>query len=226
MLNQNLQTTHNQFKMNGLHFNKPDILEMAYSFIKEGEAFEKQAGDFILDWFDHNSYIELQTSGTTGVPKTIRIEKQAMINSAKATGTFFKLSPSDKVLHCLSTKYIAGKMMFVRAFVLGLDLDFIAPNSDPLQKNNTLYDFAAMVPLQVQNSILGLKNIKKLIVGGAKMNPILENKLANLSSNIFETYGMTETITHIAAKKVGEKAFKILPNASQKNKFVFVDQFY
>jgi O-succinylbenzoic acid--CoA ligase len=180
--------------------------------VKEGEEHEKAVGDFILDWFDNKSYLELNTSGTTGVPKLIRIEKQAMVNSAIATGDFFDLQPGDKALHCLPTKYIAGKMMFVRSFILGLDIDFVAPSSHPLLNNENKYDFVAMVPLQAQNSLTTLKNVKKMIVGGAKMNKTLEKGLSKLKTKVFETYGMTETITHIAAKEIGEAAFSVLPN--------------
>lgn len=206
------QNVHNLFKMNGYHLNRNDLCRVAYSFIKEGEEFEKSVGDFILDWFDNKSYIEMNTSGTTGSPKLIRVDKQAMVNSAIATGDFFDLKPGDRALHCLPTKYIAGKMMFVRSFILGLDVDFVAPSSHPLLNNETKYDFVAMVPLQAQNSLTMLKNIKKMIVGGAKMNKTLEKGLCKLKTKVYETYGMTETITHIAAKKIGEETFSILPN--------------
>ena len=83
---------HNLFKLNGFHLNRNDLCRVAYSFIKEGEEFEKAVGDFILDWFDAKSYLEMNTSGTTGTPKLIRIEKQAMVNSAIATGDFFGLT--------------------------------------------------------------------------------------------------------------------------------------
>jgi O-succinylbenzoic acid--CoA ligase len=206
------QNVHNLFKLNGYHLNRNDLCRVAYSFIKEGEEYEKAVGDFILDWFDNKSYLELNTSGTTGVPKLIRIEKQAMVNSAIATGDFFDLQPGDKALHCLPTKYIAGKMMFVRSFILGLDIDFVAPSSNPLLNNESKYDFVAMVPLQAQNSLTSLKNVKKMIVGGAKMNKTLEKGLSKLKTIVYETYGMTETITHIAAKQIGEVAFSVLPN--------------
>lgn len=203
---------HNLFKLNGFHLNRNDLCRVAYSFIKEGEEFEKSVGDFILDWFDNKSYVEMNTSGTTGTPKLIRVDKQAMVNSAIATGDFFDLKPGDKALHCLPTKFIAGKMMFVRSFILGLDIDFVAPSSHPMLHNDTKYDFVAMVPLQAQNSLSALKNVKKMIIGGAKMSKTLEKGLSKLKTEVYETYGMTETITHIAAKKIGEKAFSILPN--------------
>ncbi|MFM2369990.1 MAG: hypothetical protein RL619_2307, partial [Bacteroidota bacterium] len=99
-----------------------------------------------------------------------------------------------------------------RGFILGLDMDFVAPSSNPLLHNETKYDFVSMVPLQAQNSLTELKNVKKMIVGGAKMSKALEKSLSKLSTKGYETYGMTETITHIAAKKIGEKAFSVLPN--------------
>jgi O-succinylbenzoic acid--CoA ligase len=114
----------------------------------------------------------------------------------------------------LPVKYVAGKMMLVRAMILGLDMEFVAPSSHPLKNNDINYDFVAMVPLQAQNSLKELKRVKKLIVGGAKISPVLEKELMKLKTNVFETYGMTETITHIAAKKVGEKAFMVLPNVT------------
>ncbi|MFV8376053.1 AMP-binding protein [Flavobacterium sp. LB1P71] len=206
------KNVNNHFKLNGFHLNRKDLCRVAYSFIKEGEEHEKSVGDFILDWFDKKSYIELNTSGTTGSPKIIHMDKQAMVNSALATGDFFDLRPGDKALHCLPTKYIAGKMMFVRGFILGLDMDFVAPSSHPLLHNETKYDFVSMVPLQAENSLTELKNVKKMIVGGARMSSPLEKSLSKLSTKGYETYGMTETITHIAAKKIGEKAFTVLPN--------------
>ena len=205
---------HNLFKLNGYHLNRSDLCRIAYSFIKEGDAYEKYMGDFILDWFDNKSYIELSTSGTTGTPKLIRIEKQAMVSSAMATGDFFNLKPGDKALHCLPTKYIAGKMMLVRGFILGLDIDFVEPNSNPLVRKDTKYDFVAMVPLQVQNSLSALQNVKKKIIGGAKINNVLKQELSNLKAEVYETYGMTETITHIAAKQIGEESFSLLPNVT------------
>ncbi|MEL1254494.1 AMP-binding protein [Flavobacterium sp. DGU38] len=212
MLNLTHKNVHNYFKINGYHLNGNDLRSVAYSYVKEGDANEQSIGEFLLDWFDEKEYIEMQTSGTTGLPKLVRLQKQAMIQSALATGDFFDLKPGDKALLCLPVKFIAGKMMLVRSFILGLELDVTEPSTTPLALNDKLYDFVAMVPLQVQNSIEALKNVKKLIVGGAKMDTVLEEKVLSLKTEIYETYGMTETITHIAAKKVSEKAFSVLPN--------------
>ncbi len=203
---------HNKFKLNGFHLNREELCMFAYSFIKEGEDFEKPVGDFLLDWFDDKSYIEMNTSGSTGKPKLIRVDKQAMVRSALATGDFFDLKPGDKVLHCLPANYVAGKMMLIRGFILGLEIDFVAPSSHPLEKLDYDYDFAALVPMQAQYSLDKLKHIRKIIIGGAKITKPLEDKLLKIKSEIYETYGMTETITHIAARKMGEEAFTVFPN--------------
>jgi O-succinylbenzoic acid--CoA ligase len=189
---------------------------VAYCFIKEGKPFEQHIGTFLLDWFDEKPYIELSTSGSTGVPKVVRIDKQAMLDSALATGDFFGLEPGDTMLHCLPTNYVAGKMMWVRSFILGLEMKFVEPNSNPLDKIDESFDFCAMIPLQAKNSLkkLKLKRVKKLIIGGVKIHKALEDELVKLPIDIYETYGMTETITHIAAKKIGSVAFTTLPNVT------------
>jgi O-succinylbenzoic acid--CoA ligase len=206
---------HPKFKLNGHSLTKDDFYIVAYSFIKEGDDFEKPVGEFLLDWFDEKPFIEMQTSGSTGIPKLIRVPKQSMVNSALASGEFFDLNYGNKILNCLPMKYVAGKMMFVRSFVLGLHMDFVAPSLNPLRKLENSYDFCAMVPLQAQNSLKDLHLIKKLIVGGAKINSKLEKQLLRLKeTECYETFGMTETVSHIAAKKVGERAFRLMPNVS------------
>ena len=203
---------HQDFKFNGEHFTINQLLNLAKDFISNGRSHEVSTGKFIINWFDDNSFIYVQTSGTTGAPKSIQLEKKAMIHSALATGAHFGLVPTDKVLHCLPTNFIAGKMQLVRAFVLGLSLDYVVPNSNPLT-TTIHYDFAAMVPLQVENSLAYLSNIKKLIIGGTKISLSLEKQLLQLKNiQVYETYGATETITHIATKLIGQKTFKTLPN--------------
>jgi O-succinylbenzoic acid--CoA ligase len=214
LVNPTYNDVHTAFKLNGFSLDREDLCRIAYIFIKEGEDYERAVGHFLLDWFDANSYIEMQTSGTTGTPKIIRVEKQAMVNSALATGRFFELAAGNRVLHCLPAKYVAGKMMFVRGFILGLDMDFVAPVANPLKNTEGIYDFAALVPLQAQQTMEDLHRVKKVIIGGAKIGKKLEHALLELPAESYETYGMTETITHIAAKKVGEEAFTVLPGVT------------
>ena len=118
---------HSKFKLNGNKYDQEELKEVAYSLIKEGEPFEKIAGNFLLDWLDEKDYIKVQTSGSTGIPKIIELSKQAMVNSCIATGNFLKLKPENTALHCLPCNFIAGKMMLVRAIILGLDMDLVEP---------------------------------------------------------------------------------------------------
>lgn len=205
------QEIHSDFKLNGKHFSKEELCLFANEIATSKEEYQQQLSKFILEWFDDKDYVALTTSGTTGTPKIIQLKKKAMMNSALATAVFFDLKENCKALHCLPTQYIAGKMMLVRALVLGWDLDFVKPDTHPLDGNNKTYDFAAMVPLQVEKSLDQLYRVKTIIIGGAKLNPVLAEKLKLLPTAMYETYGMTETITHIAAKKVQDNAFSVLP---------------
>ncbi len=209
------KSIHNRFKINNFHFDKEALYQLSYTLIKEGEEHEKDLGSFLLDWLDDKETIQLTTSGTTGTPKVITIKKQSMVHSAIATGNYFNLHPQDKALLCLPARYIAGKMMIVRSMMLGLELDIMVPTShlDDLLPHK-IYDFVAIVPLQAENSLEKLHQFKKIIIGGAKVSDDLASKLKEIKSDIYETYGMTETITHIAAKKIGEAFFNILEHVS------------
>ncbi|MRH99748.1 AMP-binding protein [Kriegella sp. EG-1] len=212
---------HNSFKLNGSSYTTEELLSLSKNYVREGTLYERAIGEFLLNWFNANETIKVTTSGSTGKPKEIELHKSKMVNSALATGDFFKLKPKDSALLCLSADYIAGKMMLVRAMVLGLEIDCVPPSSDPLNTTyNKHYDFCAMVPLQVANSITRLSSVKTLIVGGATVSKVLINKIQNTSCLIYETYGMTETITHVALKKVNnsidkqnpiDETFKALP---------------
>ena len=197
---------HPRFKLNGISFSNEELKEVGYSLVKEGKPFEQIIGNFLLDWLNMESIISVETSGSTGKPKRIDLKKEHMVNSALATGSFFDLKTGDKVLLCLSADFIAGKMMLVRAMVLGLELDYLESSSKPLEGIFKTYDFCAMVPLQLENSLNQIHRIKKLIIGGAPMSPALKEKIQNKKIDFFETYGMTETITHIAAKKIAARS--------------------
>ncbi len=209
--------THIDFKINKQHYPNDDLAKVAYNFIKEGEPHEGEIGDFLLEWLRPSKFIELTTSGSTGVAKKIKVRKEHMVNSAIATGKFFEMEAGCTALMCLPAKYIAGKMMLVRAMVLGWELDLVPPSSNPLDNLYKTYDFCAMTPFQLDNSISRLHLIKKLIVGGGAVSPNLQEMVQGLNTKVYETFGMTETVSHIAAKRLNGKKkknspFKLMPN--------------
>jgi len=155
---------------------------------------------FISEWLNGEEELILQTSGSTGKPKSISMKKEWMKNSAQLTENTFGLKKGDSALLCMSIKYVAGKMMVVRALELALDLKVVEPSSSPLKDIDDQIDFAAMVPLQLENSSNDLDKVKTLIVGGGQVSLQLIKKLQNISTQIYETYGMTETLTHVAIK--------------------------
>ena len=182
--------------------------------------WDKGIYEFILNWFSEFDFILQQTSGSTGKPKEIKLKKSAMIASAKRTIRFFGLKENDTSWLCLPINYIAGKMMVVRAIIGSLNLIIAEPEGMPqipVQEIN----FTAMVPMQVQNLLNANANfnpIKKLIIGGAATDSTLLEKLQNISTEVYATYGMTETCSHIALQRLNgkhsEKNFKLLPNIS------------
>ncbi|WP_346883091.1 AMP-binding protein [uncultured Algibacter sp.] len=193
---------HLKFKLDNLSYNHKNLMEVAYSYVKEGLPYQQALGDFLLDWLDNKPYIFVKTSGSTGKPKHLKIDKQAMVNSALATGDFFNLKPGDKVLHCLPANFIAGKMMIVRAIILGLELDMVEPSALPRIDYDKDYAFCAFTPMQLKNFAKYLENIKTVIVGGGRVSQAIINLIKDKKPNIYETYGMTETVSHIAIKKL------------------------
>jgi o-succinylbenzoate synthase len=172
----------------------------------------------ISDWFSPNDEMILQTSGSTGKPVSISVRKEWMKNSAQLTGKTFGLNEGDSGLLCIPIKYVAGKMMVVRSLELGLDLNVVEPSSSPFDGVNNMIDFAAVVPLQLENSLDQLIKVKTLIVGGGQVSHKLVAKLQSAKTEVFETYGMTETLTHVAIKQLNgpnkSDVFKALDGVS------------
>lgn len=187
---------HKDFRLNGASFQTKEAL-IAYA-----DTLAPPVTRFLQDWFSESDTISIKTSGSTGHPKWIELQKAHMLHSAKITGDFFELRAGTKALLCLPIDYIAGKMMLVRSMSLGWHLDVVSPSSKPLTDLHKEYDFSAMIPLQLQNSLDKINIVKKLIVGGGAVDHRLENDIQSISTLIYATYGMTETCTHIAIKKL------------------------
>lgn len=169
--------------------------------------------DFLQRWFDKSDYIAVHTSGSTGTPKTLLVEKSKMMQSARLTCEYLGLKEGDSALLCMNLRYIGAMMVVVRSLVCGLNLIVRQPSGHPLDNVETPPTFAAMVPMQVYNTLENgaereiLEKIKTLIIGGGSIDPELGKKIKNLQGNIYSTYGMTETLSHIALRRLnGEKA--------------------
>ena len=161
---------------------------------------------FLSNWFSDNKFINVNTSGSTGIPKTIKLPKNNIIHSADITINYFNLDASQTSALCLPAKYIAGKMMIVRALQSGMDLIIEEPSSSPLQLINKAIDFVALTPMQIENILDNnpdnLNLINKIIIGGGAVSPPLSDRLQDIKSLCYQTYGMTETITHIALQPI------------------------
>lgn len=210
---------HPEFKLNGKSFASPDILrKYALKLCETGIGEKIAIGNFIVEWLNDKDFIQVKTSGSTGAPKEITLKKVQVFNSASATVNYFNLKEGTKALLCLSSEYIAGKMMLVRAMTAGWDLYTTSPEKKPLETSNQVFDFAAMVPYQVYHSLLDFHKVKKLIVGGGAVSWDLEERLQKLDTQIFATYGMTETISHIAVRPLNGPArspiFAALPEVT------------
>ena len=176
--------------------------------------------DFLSEWNNDSDRVLVHTSGSTGKPKPMMVEKKRMLNSARITCDFLGLKPGDSALLCMSLDYIAGKMVVVRSIERHLHLISVSPSGHPLKDIN-LKDangkdvngeitFAAMVPMQVYNTLQvpeereRLTHIRHLIIGGGSIDASLEKELRSLPGNIaiWSTYGMTETLSHIALRRI------------------------
>lgn len=167
--------------------------------------FRNKAIDlFLQQWYNNLDFIKLTTSGSTKKSKIIYAKKKHLIQSAKITGNFLDLKVGDSALCCLPLDFIAGKMMLIRSLVLKLKLFYVDPSSNPIKDLNFFIDFCAMTPMQVSLSLNKLFFIKKLIIGGSPILHTLKNKLFQFNNIIYESFGMTETYSHFALKKISQ----------------------
>lgn len=172
--------------------------------------------EFLSEWNNDSPLLRVHTSGSTGKPKPIWVEKQRMLNSAHITCDFLGLQKHDTALLCMPLDYIAGKMVVVRTLERGMQLLSVKPSGHPLSSESLQQlenperpiTFAAMVPLQVYNSLQipeerkRLMQIKHLIIGGGAIDEKLSEELKNFPNAVWSTYGMTETLSHIALRRL------------------------
>lgn len=175
--------------------------------------YEAEALAFCRAWLKAQSSFMLHTSGSTGQPKPIRLTRTQMQASAHLTGQTLGLQPGDAALVCLNIRYVAGIMMLVRGLELGLPMTVVEPAANPLAELDAARHsvaFMALVPLQLQTILSTgnpheralLNGTKAILVGGAATSPALEQALQNLTAPAYATYGMTETVSHIALRRL------------------------
>lgn len=176
------------------------------------EVEERSIQNFLNDWWnDSIDFILQKTSGSTGIPKEIKLSKEKMINSAIATLTFFQLKKEQKMLLCLPVDFIAGKMMLIRAMIGELSIDYWGHDTHILKNINLKneYDFCAMIPLQVHHAIVEEKEkyekIKTVLVGGAAIPHAIRQQILICKNKAYASFGMTETITHIALQEISHQ---------------------
>lgn len=177
--------------------------------------------EFIHQWKDSNDFVPVMTSGSTGNPKEILLKKDFMARSAKRTNRFFNLNQESLLHSCVAADFIGGKMMAVRSFLAGAYFSWERPTNSPLTSlsKNIEIDLLAVVPSQMLYIVSNLKDLphlRNIIVGGSAIHPGLREKICSESISAFETYGMTETASHIALRKITKKEtpFITLPGIS------------
>lgn len=167
--------------------------------------------EFLTEWNNESDMIFVHTSGSTGNPKPMYVEKKRMLNSARITCDFLGLCPGDTAFLCMPLDYIAGKMLVVRSIERKLNLVSVSPSGHPLKDISLSFDkpsLAAMVPLQVYNSLNvaaeaeTLRSFTHLIIGGGAIDDELAKALRCFPNHVWSTYGMTETLSHIALRRL------------------------
>ncbi|AYB34173.1 AMP-binding protein [Chryseolinea soli] len=182
-----------------------DVLQQQATF---HDAFEDALFSFIREWHSGVEQFSQHTSGSTGTPKTISVTRTQMTTSAQLTAEALGLKAGDTALLCLSPDFIAGKMMAVRCFVSGMKMIAVTPSANPLEHPGPeTIDFTAMVPYQVHDILRSahperLQQIGALLIGGAALDDESLAMLQPFRCRCYATYGMTETVSHIALKRL------------------------
>ncbi len=199
--------------LNGVARSGTDLRSFAERAVEETErpTYERTLFGFLLEWLSDDTFIEAMTSGSTGVSSKVCLKKAHMLASARMTLDYFHVEPGSRALLALPVTHIAGRMMVVRALVGGLDLVTTAPRLDLCWEElpEGPYGLSALVPSQVESLLRDggeerLAAFQTLLIGGAPVSEALESRLTPFGSTISITYGMTESVSHVAVRQPGE----------------------
>ena len=170
---------------------------------------------FISDWLNQKQQFSFHSSGSTGKPKKIDLSREVLAYSAQQTLNYLGLNghSTKNMLLCLSPKVIGGTMLILRALIVDADVKVVAPNSN-FQELSEGYDLASMVPIQLKKMVtsqpMALNRFRNILIGGAALDPSIEDSLRGLKPNFFHTYGMTETASHVAIRRLHEENYHTL----------------
>ncbi|MFB6342237.1 AMP-binding protein [Saccharicrinis sp. FJH62] len=193
----------NQIKINNNWYDPAYFTGSAPSGIFKSDTFSTEVYNFLKEWYSQNDVIYVNTSGSTGSPSTIELHKSIVFASALKTCSIFKLTGKSTALLCLPVNYIAGKLMLIRAIASGMNLIIQKPDSNPLARLDEKIDFVAMTPMQLKKSIETpdyLKKTEVILIGGAPLDNSTHDMLNEFDTRIYQSYGMTETASHIALR--------------------------
>jgi O-succinylbenzoic acid--CoA ligase len=166
---------------------------------------------FLAEWMSEKTSFCFQTSGSTGPPKEITVSRNQIEASARATIKRFKLGSRDHALVCIPTHYVGGKMMLIRALIAGMEITLGLPSKDPLLAfpEAHSFTFTAMVPMQLEEilnregGLAQIKRFKVVLLGGAPASTHVEEICKAHALPVWQTYGMTETVSHVALRNLG-----------------------
>lgn len=161
---------------------------------------------FVSSWLNQQQIFSQKTSGSTGTPKINKIGRSQIVSSIHRTARALGLPEGMQALVCLDLRYIGGKMMLARGLELKWHMHLAPPSVKAIERFSMgrSYDFCAMVPLQIEGLLKTrrgkelLNSIDKMIIGGAPLNKDTVTQLQSLTCQVFATYGMTETVSHVA----------------------------
>lgn len=190
-----------QIQLNGKIYKANNVDEFIQQPLQV-DTWQYAIYSFLKQWFDSSTTITVQTSGSTGQPKAIQLSKTAMRHSAQLTNNYFELQPDSTALLCMPASYIAGKMMLVRALVGGYNLLAVEPCANPFLHLKQIIHFTAITAYQFSHAINSINSntIKNILIGGSSINYQTQELINTLAVNCYESYGMTETCSHIAIR--------------------------
>jgi O-succinylbenzoic acid--CoA ligase len=180
-------------------------------FVNVSQNRRNSIVEFVQEWNNNSETLLIKSSGSTGKPKEFNIQKKYFIASAELSGTYFNYQKDQSIVLSLSIDTIGGKMQVIRALIFEMKLFVLENERNPLLHFDQKATHISLVPLQVEEIIKHSPEkfslFNNVLIGGAAINPSLEEEIKSISGNFFESYGMTETLSHIAIREIKKENY-------------------